>query len=127
MNVVIKVNDEIKEKMIEYYKDKRRDKVIPYVVFQAQDEDTVITMYESGKVMFQGTSADVDAAMWGVALENTKEKKEEDKDKYVTILETWESEEHLKAHLATPHMAKFRDDVKDLRFSSNVTVVAPVK
>ena len=79
MNVVIKVNDEIKEKMIEYYKDKRRDKVIPYVVFQAQEEDTVITMYESGKVMFQGTSADVDAAMWGVQLENTKEKKEERK------------------------------------------------
>ena len=68
MNVVIKVNDEIK-----------RDKEIPYVVFQAQDEDTVITMYESGKVMFQGTSADVDAAMWGVQLENTKEKKEEKK------------------------------------------------
>lgn len=76
MNVVIRVNDEIKEKMIEYYKDKKRDKVIPYVVFQAQDEDTVITMYESGKVMFQGTSADVDAAMWGVQLENTKEKKD---------------------------------------------------
>ena len=79
MNVVIRVNDEIKEKMIEYYKDKRRDKVIPYVVFQAQEEDTVITMYESGKVMFQGVSADVDAAMWGVQLENTKEKKEEKK------------------------------------------------
>ena len=79
MNVVIKVNDEIKAKMIEYYKDKKRDKTIPYVVFQAQDEDTVITMYESGKVMFQGTSADVDAAMWGVALENTAEKKEEKK------------------------------------------------
>lgn len=79
MNVVIKVNDEIKEKMIEYYKDKKRDKVIPYVVFQAQEEDTVITMYESGKVMFQGVSADVDAAMWGVALENTKEKQEENK------------------------------------------------
>ena len=79
MNVVIKVNDEIKEKMIEYYKDKVRDKKIPYVVFQAQEEDTVITMYESGKVMFQGVSADVDASMWGVALENTKEKKEEKK------------------------------------------------
>ena len=25
MNVVIKVNDEIKQKMIEYYKDKKRD------------------------------------------------------------------------------------------------------
>lgn len=79
MNVVIKVNDEIKEKMIEYYKDKKRDKVIPYVVFQAQDEDTVITMYESGKVMFQGTSADIDASMWGVALEQSKEKKEDPK------------------------------------------------
>ena len=75
MNVVIKVNDEIKQKMIEYYKDKKRDKVIPYVVFQAEEEDTVITMYESGKVK----SADVDAAMWGVALENTKEKQEENK------------------------------------------------
>lgn len=88
MNVVIKVNDEIKEKMIEYYKDKKRDKVIPYVVFQAQDEDTVITMYESGKVMFQGTSADVDAAMWGVALENTSEKKEAKKkenEKYYNV------------------------------------------
>lgn len=87
MNVVIKVNDEIKEKMIEYYKDKKRDKVIPYVVFQAQEEDTVITLYESGKCMFQGTSADVDAAMWGTALENTKEKQEERKkedQKYYT-------------------------------------------
>ena len=79
MNVVIKVNDEIKQKMIEYYKDKKRDKVIPYVIFQAEEEDTVITMYESGKVMFQGKSADVDAAMWGVELENTKEKIEERK------------------------------------------------
>ena len=79
MNVVIKVNDEVKEKMIEYYKDKKRDKVIPYVVFQAQEEDTVITLYESGKAMFQGTSADVDAAMWGSILDNTKEKKEEKK------------------------------------------------
>lgn len=78
MNVVIKVNDEVKEKMIEYYKDKKRDKVIPYVVFQAKDEDTVITMYESGKVMFQGTSADVDAAMWGTILSNTKEEKEKE-------------------------------------------------
>ena len=79
MNVVIKVNDEVKEKMIEYYKDKKRDKVIPYVVFQAQEEDTVITLYESGKAMFQGVSADVDAAMWGTVLDNTKEKKEEQK------------------------------------------------
>lgn len=82
MNVVIKVNDEVKEKMIEYYKDKMRDKKIPYVVFQAEEEDTVITMYESGKVMFQGKSADVDASMWGIVSEQAKEKKE---DKTTTL------------------------------------------
>lgn len=65
MNIVLKITDEeIKNKMIEYYKDKKRDKEIPYVVFQADDLDTVVTMYTSGKVMFQGVSADVDAAMW---------------------------------------------------------------
>lgn len=81
MNIVIKVNDETKQKMIEYYKDKVRDKKIPYAIFQAQEEDTVITLYESGKAMFQGTSADVDAAMWGTVLDNTKEKLEEQKKK----------------------------------------------
>ena len=58
--------------------------------------------------------------------ESCLDTKEEDREKFVTILETWESEEHLKAHLATPHMAEFREAVKDLRYSSNVTVVAPV-
>lgn len=64
MNVVIKVSEETRKKMIKYYENKKRDKEIPYVVFQAEEEDTVITMYTSGKVMFQGTSADVDATMW---------------------------------------------------------------
>ena len=81
MNIVIKVNEETKQKMIEYYKDKVRDKKIPYAIFQAQEEDTVITLYESGKAMFQGTSADVDAAIWGTVLDNTKEKQEEQKKK----------------------------------------------
>lgn len=84
MNIVIKVNDEIKQKMIEYYKDKKRDKEIPYVVFQAQEEDTVITMYTSGKVMFQGTNADVDANMWqvmgGEIIDSKEKKKEIEKD-----------------------------------------------
>lgn len=84
MNVVIRVSEKTKEKMIKYYADKKRDKVIPYVVFQAQDEDTVITMYESGKVMFQGASADVDATMWKEmdGQSNTPEVKKEVLDKY---------------------------------------------
>lgn len=76
MNVVIRVSDETKEKMIKYYENKKRDKVIPYVVFQVQDEDTVITMYESGKVMFQGVSADVDSTMWKEIDGQTNESKE---------------------------------------------------
>ena len=64
MVIVFKISDITKEKMIEYYKDKKRDKTPAYAVFQAQEEDTIITLYESGKVMFQGISADVDANMW---------------------------------------------------------------
>lgn len=81
-NVVIRVSDKTREKMIKYYEDKKKDKVIPYVVFQAVDNDTVVTMYESGKVMFQGKSADVDSAMWiemDGAERIVKERKEKDK------------------------------------------------
>lgn len=83
MNVVIRVSDKTKEKMIKYYENKKRDKEIPYVVFQAEDEDTVITMYTSGKVMFQGVSADVDATMWKeMDGQTTKENKKENDNKY---------------------------------------------
>lgn len=84
MNVVIKVSDKTREKMIKYYEPKKRDKVIPYVILQAEDEDTVITMYESGKIMFQGSSADVDAAMWQEmdGQSAVKEEKKEALNKY---------------------------------------------
>ena len=84
MNVVIKVDEQTKEKMIEYYKDKLRDKTPPYAIFQAQDMDTIVTMYTSGKVMFQGLSADIDANMWTELKENTNNKEQEqDKEKYM--------------------------------------------
>ncbi|MBQ4262652.1 MAG: ribonuclease HIII [Bacilli bacterium] len=62
--IVFKVSDNIKEKMIDYYELLRKDKTPPYAVFQAEEGGTVITLYESGKVMFQGISADIDANMW---------------------------------------------------------------
>ncbi len=82
--VVLRLNEKTREKLIKFYEDKKRDKVIPYVVFQAQDGDTVVTLYESGKVMFQGVSADIDANMWadidGVdRVDKVKVKKEEKK------------------------------------------------
>lgn len=86
MNCVIRVSDKTKDKIIKYYEDKKRDKVIPYVVFQAQDGDTVITMYESGKIMFQGTTADVDSNMWlemdGQYKKDSSEIKESEKKYY---------------------------------------------
>ena len=80
MNIVIKVSDETKEKMIKYYASKKRNKEIPYVVFQADDEDTVITMYTSGTVMFQGVRADVDATMWKEIDGQTETKEEKVQD-----------------------------------------------
>ncbi len=79
-NIVLKVSEATRKKMIKYYEDKKRDKKIPYVVFQAQDLDTVITMYESGKVMFQGISADIDANMWREIDGQAKINKENDKE-----------------------------------------------
>ena len=68
--------------MIDYYKDKIRDKKIPYAIFQAVEEDTVITLYESGKAMFQGISADVDASMWAMLQEKGKEDLKNEEDLY---------------------------------------------
>jgi len=64
MTIVFKLSDNLKEKVIEHYKDLRKEKTPPYAVFQAVECDTVVTLYESGKIMFQGVSADIDANMW---------------------------------------------------------------
>ena len=94
MNITLKVSKNTQEKMIEYFQDKKRPKTPPYAVFQADEADTVVTLYESGKVVFQGISADIDAAMWkqmeqklnpGKKVEEKKagEKKKEKKETYV--------------------------------------------
>ena len=62
--ITLKVSDNTKEKMKEYFEDKKRPKTPPYAVFQADEADTVVTLYESGKAVFQGISADIDANMW---------------------------------------------------------------
>ncbi len=92
MTIVFKVSDNIKKMMVDYYKDLAVSKTPPYALFQANESDTVVTLYNSGKVVFQGISADIDANMWidqerhlnkrDVAKEIEKEnKKKEDKQK----------------------------------------------
>ena len=90
MTITLKLSKNTQEKMIEYFQDKKRPKTPPYALFQADEADTVVTLYESGKVVFQGISADIDAAMWkqmeqklnpGKKIEekNSNDKKKKDK------------------------------------------------
>ena len=44
----------------------------------------------------------------------------------VTFVECWESIEHLKAHLAAPHMDSFREKVQGMRKSSSLKILTPV-
>lgn len=81
-----KVSDNIKEEMIEYFQDKKREKTPEYALFQADEADTVVTLYASGKVVFQGISSDIDADMWrqrelkvNGKLPEEREKKDKDK------------------------------------------------
>ena len=89
MTISFKVSDNTKEKMIEYYKYMKREKTPAYAIFQADEADTVITLYESGKAVFQGVSADVDANLWKetekilngtIINDNEDKKKKESKD-----------------------------------------------
>lgn len=100
MTIVFKVSDNVKEKMIEYYMDKRKPNTPPYAIFQAVEGDSVITLYESGKAMFQGISADVDANLWkdmemhlnGINIDD-KLKEKEQKDKTLYYLDAIGSDE----------------------------------
>ena len=88
MTISFKVSDNTKEKMIEYYKYMKREKTPAYAIFQADEADTVITLYESGKAVFQGVSADVDANLWketekilnGTIINDNEDKESKDLD-----------------------------------------------
>lgn len=99
--IVFKPSDNIKDKMVKYYEDKQTSKKPDYSLLQANEGGTVITIYESGKVMFQGLSADVDYALWRdlemsfnkrdvdseIALEQAKKDKKKEMDKDYRFLD----------------------------------------
>lgn len=64
MTIVFKISDNLKPKMIEFYQDRAIPTPPPYSIFQVKDFDCVTTLYESGKVMFQGIGADIEASFW---------------------------------------------------------------
>ena len=44
----------------------------------------------------------------------------------VTVVERWSSLDHLRAHLAAPHMADYRDRVKDFVVGTTLLILEPV-
>ena len=93
MVVSYKVSDNLKKEIIDFYSETKREKTPPYAVFQSEDAGTIVTLYESGKIVFQGVSADIDYAWWRdrekhinnrdidyeLAIKNKKEKNEKNK------------------------------------------------
>lgn len=61
---VLVVSDKTKEMMVDYFSEFKRDKTPPYAILQADDGGTVVTLYESGKAVFQGFDADLAADFW---------------------------------------------------------------
>ncbi|MDP6037906.1 MAG: putative quinol monooxygenase [Candidatus Latescibacteria bacterium] len=47
------------------------------------------------------------------------------RENVVTIVEQWESLDHLKAHLVASHMATYREQVKDLVLGVSLQVLEP--
>ena len=102
MVITLKCSNKTKEMMNEFYSDTKRPKTPQYAVFQADDGDTVVTLYESGKAVFQGNDADIASEYWietekinsGTAIvtnsetkkkETLKSEKKEDDNKYHNI------------------------------------------
>lgn len=82
--VVFKLDGRLQEKVINFYKSYELPKKPPYSLFAAKNYDVTITLYESGKIMFQGVGADIEASVWqsmqakltGKAVENTVKSKD---------------------------------------------------
>lgn len=62
------------EKVKAHYAGYKVERTAPGVVFAAKLLDTAVTIYKSGKVMFQGNGASREAALWGGISNKSKEK-----------------------------------------------------
>ncbi len=94
MTITVKISENTKQEMADFFEDYKREKTPPYAVFQADDADCVVTVYESGKAVFQGISADISANMWierekhlnptkKVDVKNSENKEKKDKKEVI--------------------------------------------
>lgn len=71
-NIVLQLSQDELIKLQSYYASDRVERNAPGVVFAAKLLDTAITVYKSGKVMFQGAGAERESARFGTAVDTTK-------------------------------------------------------
>ena len=94
MTITVKVSQETMDEMNEFFEDFKRPKTPDYALFQADDADCVVTVYTSGKAVFQGKDADLSAQLWierekhlnpnkTVEVKNSENKKKEDKKEII--------------------------------------------
>lgn len=71
---VIKVSPATIKKMAAHYQGSIKAKTPPYAEFSAKVGNVTITAYTSGKVMFQGDGAEIEASKWGNSLSSPTKK-----------------------------------------------------
>ncbi len=90
--ITFKVCDKTQEMMSEELDWCKRPNTPPYAKWQAKDGDTVITLYESGKIVFQGKDADLASDFWittekinsgKVDVKNSANKEKKEKLEYI--------------------------------------------
>ncbi len=73
-NIVIKLSEKAQKDVINYYSQKMVERKAPGVVFAAKLSDCAITVYSSGKVMFQGNGGTREAEIWQTEAKDTPTK-----------------------------------------------------
>ena len=68
-NIVLQLSIELQNQVKSYYASSLVERKAPGVIFAAKLPDTAITVYKSGKVMFQGSGATREASRWGEVKE----------------------------------------------------------
>ena len=64
MVITLKTCKKTQDMMKEFYEEMKREKTPQYSEFQADDGETVVTLYTSGKAVFQGNDADIASEYW---------------------------------------------------------------
>ncbi|MFJ7920071.1 ribonuclease HIII [Lysinibacillus fusiformis] len=73
-NIVLSISTNIQKEVMAYYASNYIERKAAGVIFAAKLPDTSITMYKSGKLMFQGGGAEREAERWGT-IEKTSNSK----------------------------------------------------